>query len=158
MKATRAGVVMAGGQIAQTFFFSTSGGRTATNEEAFGGTPISYLRSVDDPHDDLSPYHDWTARFTAGDARKRLRSVTLGTLQSLRVATPHAVRPRRDRARARQRRRSDRVGRDRPHAARAPQHLDLADQRSVERQLRLGRGRGSRRSSARRVAPFTLAL
>ena len=65
-KATRAGVVMAGGQIAQTFFFSTSGGRTATNEEAFGGTPISYLRSVDDPHDDLSPYHDWTARFTAG--------------------------------------------------------------------------------------------
>ena len=87
VKATRAGVVMAGGQIAQTFFFSTSGGRTATNEEAFGGTPIAYLRSVDDPHDDLSPYHDWTARFTAKDARKRLRSVTLGTLQSLKVAT-----------------------------------------------------------------------
>jgi SpoIID/LytB domain protein len=85
--ATRAAVVTVGGQIAQTFFFSTSGGRTAGNEEAFGGTPISYLRSVDDPHDDLSPYHDWTARFTAADARRRLRAVTLGTLRGLRVAS-----------------------------------------------------------------------
>jgi stage II sporulation protein D len=84
---TRARVVTAGGQIAQTFFFSTSGGRTATNEEAFGGTPISYLRSVDDPHDDLSPYHDWTSRFTRSDAAKRLRSVTSGAFRGLSVAT-----------------------------------------------------------------------
>jgi stage II sporulation protein D len=87
VRATRAGVVTAGGQIAQTFFFSTSGGRTATNEEAFGGTPIAYLRSVDDPHDDLSPYHDWTARFTRSDAARRLRSVTAGRFQGLAVAT-----------------------------------------------------------------------
>jgi stage II sporulation protein D len=87
VRGTKSGVVTAGGQIAQTFFFSTSGGRTATNEEAFGGTPISYLRSVDDPYDTLSPYHDWTARFTAGQARKRLRSVTLGALKGLKVAT-----------------------------------------------------------------------
>lgn len=84
---TRAGVVTVGGEIAQTFFFSTSGGRTATNEEVFGGTAISYLRSVDDPHDDLSPYHDWTARFSAREARRRLRSVTLGTLKGLKVAS-----------------------------------------------------------------------
>jgi stage II sporulation protein D len=84
---TKAGVVTAGGQIAQTFFFSTSGGRTANNEEAFGGTPISYLRSVDDPYDDLSPYHDWTARFSARDARRKLRSVTLGRLKGLKVAS-----------------------------------------------------------------------
>jgi stage II sporulation protein D len=87
VRATRARVVTAGGQIAQTFFFSTSGGRTATNEEAFGGLPISYLRSVDDPHDDLSPYHDWTARFTRADARRKLKSVTLGTLRGLAVAS-----------------------------------------------------------------------
>ena len=87
VRATRAAVVTAGGQIAQTFFFSTSGGRTAGNEEAFGGAAITYLRSVDDPHDDLSPYHDWTARFTAADARRRLREVTLGTLRGLRVAS-----------------------------------------------------------------------
>jgi stage II sporulation protein D len=82
---TRGRVVTVGGEIAQTFFFSTSGGRTASNEEAFGGVPISYLRSVDDPYDDLSPYHTWTARFTAAQARRKLKSVTLGTLKGLRV-------------------------------------------------------------------------
>jgi stage II sporulation protein D len=87
VKATRARVVMAGGEIAQTFFFSTSGGRTATNEEAFGGAPISYLRSVDDPYDNLSPYHTWTATFTASQAKKRLRSITNGDLRGLEVAT-----------------------------------------------------------------------
>jgi stage II sporulation protein D len=86
VQGTNARVVTAGGQIAQTFFFSTSGGRTADNEEAFGGTAISYLRSVDDPYDDLSPYHDWTARFTAAEARRKLRSVTVGRLQGLKVA------------------------------------------------------------------------
>ena len=74
------------GQVAQTFFFSTSGGRTAANEEVWGGTPIAYLRSVDDPHDDLSPYHDWTARFTDAAARRKLRPLALGALQSMRVA------------------------------------------------------------------------
>ncbi len=86
VKATRARVVTVGGEIAQTFFFSTSGGRTATNEEAFGGAPISYLRSVDDPYDDLSPYHTWTARFTRSQARRKLKPVTLGKLRGLRVA------------------------------------------------------------------------
>ena len=84
---TRAHVVTAGGEIAQTFFFSTSGGRTATNEEAFGGAPISYLRSVDDPYDDLSPYHTWAERFTAASAAKKLRSITNGGLKGLEVAT-----------------------------------------------------------------------
>jgi stage II sporulation protein D len=87
VRATKAKVVTAGGLIAQTFFFSTSGGRTANNEEAFGGAPLTYLRSVDDPYDDLSPYHDWTARFTAAAARRRLRPVTLGTLKGLKVAS-----------------------------------------------------------------------
>jgi stage II sporulation protein D len=87
VNATRRRVVTANGAIAQTFFFSTSGGATATNEEAFGGTPISYLRSVDDPYDDLSPYHTWEARFSARSATKKLRSVTSGKLRGLRVAS-----------------------------------------------------------------------
>jgi stage II sporulation protein D len=77
--------VVTGGQVAQTFFFSTSGGRTASNEEIWGGTPISYLRSVDDPHDDLSPYHDWTARFTDAQAKRKLRSLGVGAPQKLSV-------------------------------------------------------------------------
>ena len=87
VRATNARVVTSGGRVAQTFFFSTSGGRTATNEEAFGGTPLSYLRSVADPHDDLSDYHTWTARFTRRGAERRLRSVLAGRLRGLRVAS-----------------------------------------------------------------------
>jgi stage II sporulation protein D len=84
---TRARVVTTGGEVAQTFFFSTSGGRTAANEEVFGGAPISYLRSVDDPHDDLSPVHTWQSRFTRRQAERRLRSVLDGELVRLRVLT-----------------------------------------------------------------------
>jgi stage II sporulation protein D len=87
VRATRARVVTVGGQVAQTFFFSTSGGQTAANEEAFGGTPLSYLRSVDDPHDDLSPVHTWTARFTRREAERKLRAVLAGRLQGLAVLT-----------------------------------------------------------------------
>ena len=86
VRATRARAVYAGVEVAQTFFFSTSGGRTAANEEVWGGLPISYLRAVKDPHDDLSPYHTWEARFSERDARRRLREVTAGTLKGLRVA------------------------------------------------------------------------
>jgi stage II sporulation protein D len=87
VRATRAQVVVSGGQVAQTFFFSTSGGRTAANDEVWGGAPISYLRSVDDPHDDLSPYHDWTTRFTDGAAKRKLRSLGVGAPQKLSVAS-----------------------------------------------------------------------
>jgi stage II sporulation protein D len=87
VRATRAGVVTVGGVVAQTFFFSTSGGRTAANEEGFGGTPLSYLRSVDDPYDDLSPVHTWTSRFTQREAERKLRSVLSGRLEGLEVLT-----------------------------------------------------------------------
>jgi stage II sporulation protein D len=85
VRATRRQVVTDDGAIAQTFFFSSSGGRTASNEEVWGGTPIPYLRSVPDPHDDLSPYHRWTVTFRDRDAAKRLSSVTRGKLRSLHV-------------------------------------------------------------------------
>jgi stage II sporulation protein D len=84
---TRARVVTVGGQVAQTFFFSTSGGRTASNEEGFGGAPLSYLRSVEDPHDDLSPVHTWTARFSRREAQRKLGSLVSGRLRGLEVAS-----------------------------------------------------------------------
>ena len=131
VRATRGRVVTVGGQVAQTFFFSTSGGRTAANEEGFGGSPISYLRSVEDPHDDLSPVHTWTARFSEREARRKLRSPDRRGCEGLEVASrspsgraatvlirgsggrPHGV---------------GRVGADRAGAA---QHLDRADRRAV---------------------------
>lgn len=85
VRATRARVVTVGGEVAQTFFFSTSGGRTASNEEGFGGAPLSYLRAVDDPHDDLSPVHTWTARFSRREAQRRLRDLVAGRLRAISV-------------------------------------------------------------------------
>ena len=87
VRATRGRVVTVGGEVAQTFFFSTSGGRTASNEEGFGGSPLSYLRSVDDPYDDLSPVHTWTARFSRREAQRKLGSLVVGRLRGLEVAT-----------------------------------------------------------------------
>ncbi|HET8528648.1 MAG TPA: SpoIID/LytB domain-containing protein [Gaiellaceae bacterium] len=48
------------GRVATTFFFSTSGGRTANVADvwpALGAVP--YLRSVADPYDGASPHHSW---------------------------------------------------------------------------------------------------
>ncbi|MCW2955648.1 MAG: SpoIID/LytB domain protein, partial [Thermoleophilia bacterium] len=47
------------GEVAQTFFFSTSGGMTAGNDEVWGSSPYSYLRPVESPFEDASPYFFW---------------------------------------------------------------------------------------------------
>jgi stage II sporulation protein D len=55
---TKGKVVLYGGKVANTLFFSTSGGRTVSALEATG-VDVPYLVSVADPYDTLSPYHDW---------------------------------------------------------------------------------------------------
>jgi len=87
VRATRALAVFYGAEVAQTFFSSTSGGRTAGNEEGFGGAPIPYLRPVEDPHDDLSPVHTWTVRLEHDRAARMLREVTPGDFVAVRVAS-----------------------------------------------------------------------
>jgi stage II sporulation protein D len=53
-------VLMFGGQVARTYYSSSSGGRTEAVQDAWPGTaPIPYLRSVPDPYDVYSPHHDW---------------------------------------------------------------------------------------------------
>ena len=56
--ATAGQVVLYEGQVAKTFFFSTSGGRTASAEDVWGEA-VPYLVSVPDPYDTISPYHSW---------------------------------------------------------------------------------------------------
>ena len=56
--ATKGRVVLYNGKVADTLFFSTSGGRTVSALEATG-VDVPYLVSVADPYDTLSPYHDW---------------------------------------------------------------------------------------------------
>jgi stage II sporulation protein D len=56
--ATAGKVLLYDGQVAKTFFFSTSGGRTASSQDVWG-TAVPYLVSVPDPYDTISPYHTW---------------------------------------------------------------------------------------------------
>jgi SpoIID/LytB domain protein len=56
--ATRGEVVLYAGKVADTMFFSSSGGRTASAQESMG-VSIPYLISVVDPYDTISPYHNW---------------------------------------------------------------------------------------------------
>jgi stage II sporulation protein D len=56
--ATAGEVVLYGGKVATTYYFSTSGGKTASAADVFGFN-VPYLISRPDPWDKLSPYHRW---------------------------------------------------------------------------------------------------
>jgi stage II sporulation protein D len=82
--ATKGQVVLYGGKVADTLFFSTSGGRTASSLESTG-IAVPYLVPVADPYDTLSPYHDWGPVLV--DAAAAARALKLAApIQSL-VAT-----------------------------------------------------------------------
>ena len=58
--ATAGQVALYKGKVASTYFFSTSGGRTANIQDIYAGSPpVPYLVSVPDPYDSISPYHNW---------------------------------------------------------------------------------------------------
>jgi stage II sporulation protein D len=73
--ATAGKVVTYGGKVANTYFFSTSGGRTAAIADVWNSQPIPYLVSVADPYDSISPYHDWGPfPYTAAKLKKALKA------------------------------------------------------------------------------------
>ena len=74
--ATAGQVVFYKGKVASTYFFSTSGGRTASVQDLYPNSPaIPYLASVPDPYDSISPYHDWGPfRFTTRKLGRGLKS------------------------------------------------------------------------------------
>jgi stage II sporulation protein D len=89
-------VVLYNGKVAQTYFFSTSGGATENNEFSslgFGGTPIPYLRGVPDPYDNLSPYHRWTRKFSQAAIQSRLHDLVRGKVKNI-IVTQTGVSPR----------------------------------------------------------------
>jgi stage II sporulation protein D len=72
--ATAGKVVLYAGQVARTYFFSTSGGRTASSQDVWGAA-VPYLVSVPDPYDTISPYHDWgPVAFTGAKLGKVVRA------------------------------------------------------------------------------------
>jgi stage II sporulation protein D len=62
---TRGEILTYGGAPAQTFYFSSSGGRTISALDAFG-MELPYLVAVDDPWDSVSPNHAWPPRLLTG--------------------------------------------------------------------------------------------
>jgi stage II sporulation protein D len=95
--ATKGQVVLFGGAVADTLFFSTSGGRTASAAELLG-TPVPYLVSVSDPYDTTSPFHDWgPVLFDMATVAKKLKvtpavaDMEVTTVPSGRVQTATVV-------------------------------------------------------------------
>ena len=82
VRRTAGKIVTWNGHVALTFFFSSSGGRTANVSEVWprlGNIP--YLRSVSDPYDAASPHHLWGPfTFDAARLARRLQ-VPVGPLQ-----------------------------------------------------------------------------
>lgn len=86
VNATRRLAVFSGSSIAQTLFFSSSGGRTAAAEEVFTTAPVPYLVPVDDPYDVLSPYHNWSVTLSDPAAAKKLGDALAGDLVDIAVS------------------------------------------------------------------------
>jgi stage II sporulation protein D len=97
--ATNLQVVLHQGKVAQTFFFSTSGGHTENNEFSslgFGQPAVPYLRGVDDPYEAEagSPYEHWKRKFSLGKMQSALRGLGLrGKLRNI-VVTQRGTSPR----------------------------------------------------------------
>jgi stage II sporulation protein D len=74
--ATAGRVLTWNGEIATTFYHSTSGGRTAAIEDVWPrATPLPYLVSVPDPHDRRSKHHRWGPfRLTPAELAKKLKA------------------------------------------------------------------------------------
>jgi stage II sporulation protein D len=58
--ATKRQVLWFDGKVATTYFYSSSGGMTASIADVFtSAKPVPYLVSVPDPYDTASPWHSW---------------------------------------------------------------------------------------------------
>jgi SpoIID/LytB domain protein len=94
---TRGEVVTYQGQPVVTYFFSTSGGQTENVENTPLGTePKPWLRSVDDPYDDVSPKHRWgPIRMSLPVAGRKLHGLVKGRFRGVKVvqrgASPRVV-------------------------------------------------------------------
>jgi stage II sporulation protein D len=83
VQATRGQVATYAGDVAQTTYFSASGGQT---ESGFlGAPPVPYLESVPDPYDYYSPLHRWTFHFTQAEMEAKLDPYVPGRFRGIRV-------------------------------------------------------------------------
>lgn len=85
-RATAGEVLRYDGEIATTFFFSTSGGQTENVENVFyGSQPRPYLVSVEDPYDHHSPRHRWRLRMSQRTMQAKLGDLVKGRFRRIKV-------------------------------------------------------------------------
>ena len=105
-------VIKSDGNVATAYFFSTSGGQTENSEFGFsGGSSRPYLKSVNDPYDDTSPYHRWTVRYSQGEMESKLSGLFGGNLKKIEILEARPLAEDRRGASGRLRRLIDRLGR-----------------------------------------------
>jgi stage II sporulation protein D len=79
-------VVKYNGKVAATYYFSTSGGETENSEFGFsGGSSVPYLKSVNDPYDDISPVHKWKVTYSNSAMESRLKALFQGNLKRIQI-------------------------------------------------------------------------
>ena len=93
---TRDKVLRYNDEIAQTFYYSCSGGYTVSNEDAWNGTPIPYLRGKRDPYSDSTPQSNWEYKISKAEAAKKLKAKgydvgQIISLQTMRDSLGHRV-------------------------------------------------------------------
>ena len=59
VNSTAGDVITYKGKVITAYYFASSGGRTASVQDVWGGNPVPYLVSVDDPYDDVCSQHSW---------------------------------------------------------------------------------------------------
>jgi stage II sporulation protein D len=97
VRSTAGKILTYNGAPAVTYYFSTSGGKTENVEFSFlNSPPKPWLKSVDDPYDDISPRHRWRFRFSSAQLGARLSAP--GRFRKVRVLrrgrSPRIVRAR----------------------------------------------------------------
>ena len=87
IQATAGQVVMYGGQLITAFYFSSSGGKTASAADVFG-TALPYLVSRPDPWDKASPNHRWGPVLLGARTLQAKLGVAARVLDASGVPTP----------------------------------------------------------------------
>jgi len=87
VQATRGQVLTYGGKVVMAFYYSSSGGRTASSADVFG-LELPYLQSRPDPWDFLSPYHRWEPRAFNPASLARAFGLSAPVVDVQTVATP----------------------------------------------------------------------
>jgi len=82
VNATAGQVVMYKGKVITAYYFASSGGRTASVQDVWGGSPEPYLVSVSDPYDGVCSQHSWGPYVYSGSTLARKLGMTGGVLDA----------------------------------------------------------------------------